>query len=610
LARSHLVCAGIFIFAGALTLTGCGGGSSTAPRIVPTATPTPSSASQTSALPAAGGTLTLPSFGGYSPSYVVPSGAPAGTTTTATVTTTAPNSGVSPLALRSGASARTLANSSASALLFIQETFSETFNFSAFATWTIGLPAGISPSGLTLEIFDASTNALVAAASGSGSSSVATFQFYTPGAWSIVASHPYLIELVSGSNLNLSFQPNGNGSTFTYAGTFTQTFVRPPLTSLPTPNPNPTFSAVVAANVSIAVTVHNPAAATAPTTLPAGTVDFQSVETDQYTTNPMTLTTTSDAFVAYVASGNATNVEQLALTSSTSNGTTYQTLYPAGTGLIDVIPETAPTSLPANSAAVTTSETNTDGQSSVRTYAADGTYSEQDVYPGGLPGTAVANADLSASLSFPYANVTPNTTIAFGTPNGTQITSIITYSSYFGVAPRVRVYGDFYTSPALWSQTFANTGAATIPSSCGVPAALTARANELVQTSTIVDPVFGELETKTITEYNTQGLGTVCTVLSDTVQQYYDFTGQSGPDIYLGHLLPATPIPLQTTTTTETLALQSANVVGTMALARNAAGIGVVRAAAASFSALIERQRVERHAALVRSSLSPARSSR
>jgi hypothetical protein len=497
-------------------------------------------------------------------------------------------------------------------LLSILETFSQTLTFSNYPTWTIGLPSGASATGLTLEIFDGSTNALLAAATGSGSSP-ATFQFYTPGTWTIAAGHPYLIVLISGSNLNLSFKPNGNGSAFTYAGSYVETFVRPPLTVLPTPNPNPTYSATVTAHVAVTVTVQNPAATAAPTTVPAGTVDFHAVETDVYSSNPKTLVTTSDSFVDFVPSGALTSVQQVATSSTTSDGAAFQTIYPAGTGLLDVLPESAGT-LTANTAAVVKTETNTDGQSSTRTYNADGTYSESDIFPGGYTGTATIDATGKGTISAPLEALTnPNTIINFSAPTGPApsgtITAVITYNPNLA-APSTRVYGNFYPSPLVfWSQTFVNNGSVVIPTSCNVPSTLTGPANQVVQTSKNIDTAFGEIETVQTTNYNVQGLGTVCTVLSDQIAQYYDYSGQTVRLIYTPYTGTAAPIPIQTTSIAETIGMQSANIVGTTSLsARSSLGIAVAHAAAANFAVQVEKRRLERHTSLLRSALSPSRS--
>ena len=627
MARPRVLLTGaLLVSAGFLSLAGCGGSSSSSPPVSPTARPTinpppttpPTSASGTVPVGAAGSTVALPAFGGYSPSFIVPSpGAPAGTTTTATVSTAAPAGGAVPMSAQ-------LQSSSPATLLYIAQTFSSPITFASYATWTVGLPAGsaVSPSSLTLEIFDASSKALVAAATGSGAGSPATFVFHTPGAWTILAGHPYLIEIVSNSNLNLSFKPNGNGSTFAYAGTLSETFVRPPLTVAPTPNPNPTYSATLAADVAVAVTVNNPLATSAPTALPANAVDYHAVETDVYTTNPKTLTTTSDSFVDFASSGTSTSVNQIASVSTTSDGTVYEALYPAGTGLLDVLPET-PGALTPNSPAVTNTESNTDGQTSARTYGFDGSYTEADVYPGNVDGSVTTAATGAAMVSFPLYGY-PNTTVALAPPTGTlvsggTITATVTYSEGLqsaGFANTTRTYGNFYGAApplTLFAQQFTNQGYMAVPASCGVPAALKAGpANAVVQTSNIIDPAFGEIETLTTTNYNVQGLGTVCSVLSDTVAEYYDFTGQTVRAIYTPSDGTASPTPIQTTTTSETLALQSATVVGTTAFAGRASeGIAVARAATARFSALIERRRVERHAAdLAGKPLSAARSMR
>jgi hypothetical protein len=81
-------------------------------------------------------------------------------------------------------------------------------------------------------------------------------------------------------------------------------------------------------------------------------------------------------------------------------------------------------------------------------------------------------------------------------------------------------------------------------------------ATSVTQAKTIVDSVFGTVETRTTTSYDLVGVGTVCTVLSDTVNSYYDYSNQEGPALIEGD---ASSTPLLTTTVSEALSLQTTN---------------------------------------------------
>ncbi len=66
------------------------------------------------------------------------------------------------------------------------------------------------------------------------------------------------------------------------------------------------------------------------------------------------------------------------------------------------------------------------------------------------------------------------------------------------------------------------------------------------------------MKTRTTKSYDVNGIGTVCTVVSDTINSFYDNSGQEGPYLLV---TPATPTgALLTTTINETLSLHTSNV--------------------------------------------------
>ncbi len=78
--------------------------------------------------------------------------------------------------------------------------------------------------------------------------------------------------------------------------------------------------------------------------------------------------------------------------------------------------------------------------------------------------------------------------------------------------------------------------------------------NQLVQTVTKVDPVFGEVDTTTTTTWVTQGIGATCWEINDVVNQYYDYSGQSA---YIPFF---SGTPVQVTTTDVTMGLNQATI--------------------------------------------------
>ena len=592
-------------------MSGCGGSS-----VVIPSHPAPLSVTETQTLPGAGSTDVLPSFAGYTPSFVVPTGAPAGTNATFTVGTTPPAGAAAPLSSSTNGSPRVhtaAATSGPSVLLYIQATFSNTFNFANFPTFTITVPSGIDASNLTLEIFNGAN--LLAGSAGSATGQSVTFTFLAPGPWSIVAGQPYVIELVSGSNLNLSFRPNDNGDTFTYAGTLSKTFVLSPGLTPPTPNPNPpTSTQTLSANVSLNVTV-------ASTPAPAGSStvsDVTSIESDAFTSPPETETSTTDetlAFSAPSATG-AVTVTELGSTTTTpatsvEAGSSIATTIGAGNGLIDVIPEVPGALTPANTAAETIVETDATGQTENTAVNADGSYTEQILYPTGLNSTATENSDGSANYLVPIENV-PGSSIAFTAPTPSNsgpdnIGVTVTFAAALvgQSTPVVQTftipawYPNPTSPPVLYTQTYQDNGGVAAPSSCGIPANLARPTNQLVQTTTTVDTVFGEVEQNITTAYDAQGLGIVCTVLSDVTTQYYDYTLQTGNTFAVS----GNATPIETTTLAETIGLQSATVVGTAAVAHApsaAAQAVLAHAVTGHFEALVVHERALRHAATLK----------
>jgi hypothetical protein len=401
-----------------------------------------------------------------------------------------------------------------------------------------------------------------------------------------------------------SYRPAVNGDAYGYAGTLTTSFLRGALTTPPTPSPNPTFgqttTAAVAQNVSVSGATFDKI---------AGLYDFSTSETD---TEPLkTSTSKLDAYFAYVASGATTLVELVGTTQTTSDGVVLQTLEGTGNGLVDVLPETTGAILPANDAALTTNETDPGGEATTRTVHADGSYSETSSFADGSTATAVENSDGSADYSFPLLGISSagaNTTFAVGPVTASSPGPVIPITVTIPAAISGTGSTDVVnlpipvwypqSPPVLSKETYVDDGPATLPTACAVPAALASPARELTQTIVRVDTIFGELETWQNTTYTVAGVGVACVVLSDSVAQYYDFSGQTST------LIEVSSTPQQTTTVAETLGLTSATLAASGAarstLSATAARSAAAQAAVAGFRALVERSRTVRHTAAAR----------
>jgi hypothetical protein len=125
--------------------------------------------------------------------------------------------------------------------------------------------------------------------------------------------------------------------------------------------------------------------------------------------------------------------------------------------------------------------------------------------------------------------------------------------------------------------------AVTYPGSCSVPAKYGTSGNQIVQTITRADAALGNLETFTTTTYVAPRVGPVCIQMADSVQTFYDYTGQNGFSV----LVSGGTVPIQLTSLAETLTLQSATVEGgtaTLSSSRGTSSLSSGGAAAISYA--------------------------
>jgi hypothetical protein len=390
----------------------------------------------------------------------------------------------------------------------------------------------------------------------------------------------------------------------------TETFVRAPVpVGGITPNPNPTNTETITTAVTQAVTVTQPT--------PGGSYDFHVAETDVLNGGLKTSTDSSDEFYNYATAGTSTDIFLQSYTSTNSDNVVDTATIGTGNGLVDILPEVTGAISPANTAAETTSETDPDGANQTETIAANGAYTESGVTAptaAGLTTSTTVNADGSGSYTFPFLiaadssyTVSAPSPQPSGSPDAINVVLtvpdvLVTNDPEPGATPVAIPIGPipvWYPEPiVLFQQTSTDNGPMTMPSSCNVPAALTKTANQIVQTTTTVDPVFGETDVNTQTTYTEQGIGAACMTLSDVVTGYYDLSGQV--QIFSEGDLGFANTPFQTTTTTETLGITSATVLGLTSKARTtqvAAVHGralVLRAGVAHFHAVLAKHRIAR----------------
>ena len=93
---------------------------------------------------------------------------------------------------------------------------------------------------------------------------------------------------------------------------------------------------------------------------------------------------------------------------------------------------------------------------------------------------------------------------------------------------------------------------------CNVPAKYGTTASRVTQTIASIDVVFGNLENQTTTTYDVAGVGTVCSIFTDTTQTFYDYTGQEPAFIAVG----GAQSPILTSSAIEVLSIAAGTVSG------------------------------------------------
>src|SRR5450755_3698066 len=161
-----------------------------------------------------------------------------------------------------------------------------------------------------------------------------------------------------------SSRPAKNGDVFHYAGTLAQTFwrpVQPGPSNAPSPEPTSTTNWSVDSVISVATnkSFHGH----------AGLTDFASDEVDS---GLQTITTVADDYFLF-PSGGVGPLLETGFQSLDSNFVLLDELNSAGNGVVDMLPETGG-AMWSNSAALTSTETDPDGQTSTRAVNADGSY--------------------------------------------------------------------------------------------------------------------------------------------------------------------------------------------------------------------------------------------
>ena len=259
-----------------------------------------------------------------------------------------------------------------------------------------------------------------------------------------------------------------------------------------------------------------------------------------------------------------------------------------------------------NSDAGTLTQNTNYGLAYTRTIGSAGAYSESGTAQNGAGATTGTIAILEAtngSGSITGPNPSGFAPKTFSAPTG----GIITLTINPGPTQSVKSIPVWFTTPpAFYAENNSITAVTAEPSPCtGVSS------YKVERVVTQLDAIMGYSETTTYDTYDTvAGNGADCVAFSDTLNSYYDWSG----DIFLANRFSTTGPnnPLAVTTTIEVLALRA----GTgkvpfathRALTAGASGLGsaLSAAAAAHFDAILAqtRQRVLAHALHIRTNTS------
>ena len=283
-----------------------------------------------------------------------------------------------------------------------------------------------------------------------------------------------------------------------------------------------------------------------------GQATVTSTEADTYPLQTIATNATSVyVYTPIISSPPAVRLSIASSDATDSNGARFKNQYGAGNGVLDVLPESSGVFGP-NNAALTFDEIDPAKFTRHRVVAAGGSYVEQGTDALGDVQTITARADLSAfydanqysgfNFDITKPSVTSTITVAVHASSGAS-RGTLTIPSWIPAGT---------TQPS--TETDVNNGSKPFPAACNVPAKYGTSGNQIVQTINRVDPALGNLETQTTTTWVVGGVGPVCIQLSDAVQTFYDYTVQNGSILFVS----GNAQPIQLTTITETLTLQSA----------------------------------------------------
>jgi hypothetical protein len=360
-----------------------------------------------------------------------------------------------------------------------------------------------------------------------------------------------------------SVRPAGSGDTFSYTGTMTTV-----LTVDQASQPNGTTTPVTSTTMAgVNQTVGS-----------NGTTDgvHYILETDEVDQAALSsLETKTETQLAYQSTGPNAYVVRAVKSVSTEPATkvAYSTAYGPNNGALTAIPETAGKTL-TNDAQSTyleydpgnlgyDNQGNQDAPTINRIADAKNQYA-MDIWTDGFEGyyqqsssgLGIAQVLFNGSpIEFDFEPVAPDPSSPFSVKDDIVINiyALNAGGQKAGLLASELAYPWYGTSvPAtLFSDTVTITPQSTLDPSCTTYGTNTT-ATLVQEQHTSLDVALGQTETRSVKSFDVAGPGTVCTVLSDTVKTYYDYSSQSGPYVVF---TPDSTTPTETDSVTETLSL-------------------------------------------------------
>ncbi|MBV8637504.1 MAG: hypothetical protein JO322_05420 [Candidatus Eremiobacteraeota bacterium] len=359
--------------------------------------------------------------------------------------------------------------------------------------------------------------------------------------------------------------PTSGGTTMAYAGTLTQSFQT--FTEVVGPSSSPEPVSTSTQKVSQAITVQGNQSFNGVN----GLFDLHAAENDADSSGLKTTTSTTDTYEALAANGSGSQLLQYGSLFVDEAGDSTTTTYSSPL-ILDQLPEMGG-ALWTNSPAASIQQAlagNSNGSSVTvqRTIHSDGSYAENTTYPPGysFPGyTGVGqiqeNTDGSGTFAF-VSNTRPLTieySVPVPQPTGSPLITVAEFpylDPTAGSTPPPAPYGavfqlpDWYGSaPQFYNETDRDLGQLNIPSSCNLNAQYPQTAYAIQQVIDRTDTILGYTEHRASTNYVAGGYGTLCSMTTDTITLYYDFSGDQAYAF-------SSKLPLEIDTVNETLALQ------------------------------------------------------